>query len=141
MNHFNSKEYTYCDIEVYMLGRLIGGLRGIEYKTKKNKESLYGSGRKARSIQHGKREYEGTITVTQSELIALDRAALEAGFEDCLDLDFDIIVTYLSPNGIVTVDKIIQASITESGRSMKEGDMLMEVSLPFICLDITKNVA
>lgn len=138
---YNSKEYTYCDIIVYLLGRPIVGLRGIEYKSKKNKEALFGAGRKARSIQHGKREYEGTITILQSELTALDRAAWEAGHEDCLDLDFDIVVTYLSNSGIVTTDRILQASITEAPKGMKEGDMSMEVALPFICLDIEKNVA
>ena len=141
MDNFNSKEYTWCDIVVFLLGRPIGGLRGIEYKSKKNKEALYGSGRKARSIQHGKREYEGTLTILQSELTALDRAAWEAGFEDCLDLDFDIVITYLSPNGIVSTDRIRQASITEAPKGMKEGDLQMEIALPFICLDIDKNVA
>lgn len=138
---FNSKEYTYCDITVFVLGRPIGGLRGIEYKSKKNKEALFGAGRKARSIQHGKREYEGTLTILQSEIIALDRAAKEAGYEDCLDLDFDIVVTYLSANGIVTTDKMVQASITEAPHGMKEGDLNMETALPFICLDIKTNVA
>lgn len=140
MSSYNSKEYTYCDITVFLLGRPVGGLRGIEYKSKKNKEAIFGAGRKARSIQHGKREYEGTLTILQSELTALDRAAVEAGYEDCLDLDFDIVVTYLSPNGIVSTDRIIQASVSEAPKGMKEGDMNMEIALPFICLDIEKNV-
>lgn len=137
---FNSAEYTYCDMDVIVLGRTIGGLRGIEYSAKKAKEVLYGAGRKGRGVQHGKREYEGTLTVTQSELAALNRAAQETGLDDCLDLNFDIIITYTSPEGIITIDRIVCASITEMKEGMKEGDMKMEISLPFIALDVKTNL-
>ena len=70
---FNSREYAWVDVNVVMLGREVVGLRGIEYKSKRQKEALFASGRKARSIQKGKKEYEGTITLLQSELIALNR--------------------------------------------------------------------
>lgn len=138
---FNSSEYTFCDLSVVALGRTIGGLRGIEYSSKKTKEVLYGAGNKGRGIQHGKREYEGTLTILQSELTALDFAAVESGREDCLDFDFDIIVTYASPEGIVSVDRIVCASITEAKKGLKEGDMNMEIALPFIALDVKKNIA
>lgn len=138
---FNSKEYTFCNVDVFVLGRRIGGLKAIEYKVKKAKEILFGAGRKGRSVQHGKREYEGTLTILQSELIALDRAAQESGFDDCLDLDFDIVITYTGDNGIISIDKVICASITESPKSIKEGDLNMEIALPFIALDAKQNVA
>lgn len=137
---FNSKDYNYCDLQVFLLGRNIIGLRGIEYDSKKAKEALYGAGREPMAIQHGKREYEGTVTVLMSELTALDRAAQEAGYDDCLDLDFDIIVTYLSPTGIVKTDKILQASITSTKSAVKEGDMYVEISLPFVCMGVKKNI-
>ena len=138
---FDSKEYDFCDIQLFLLGRFVGGLRGIEYKVKKAKTALYGAGRYARGVQHGKREYEGTITVLQSELIALDRAAKEAGKKDILDLDFDIVVSYISEGLIVTTDKIVGASISETPRGMKEGDANMEIALPFVMLNVLQNVA
>lgn len=137
---FNSSEYTFCDVDVVVLGRTITGLRGIEYGSKKAKEILFGAGRKGRGVQHGKREYEGTLTLLQSELTALDSAAMLSGREDCLDFDFDIIVTYTSPEGILSVDKIVCASITDAKKSIKEGDLKMEISLPFIALDVKKNI-
>lgn len=140
MESFNSKEYSYCDIQVTLLGRPLLGLRGIEYKTKKAKAVLHGAGIYGRSVQHGKREYEGTLTVLQSELIALDRAAQEAGLEDCLDLDFDIVITYLNRDAILSTDIVKVASLTESSRGMKEGDLNMEVSLPFIALKVVTNL-
>ncbi|MEG1763347.1 MAG: hypothetical protein RR256_07050, partial [Bacteroidales bacterium] len=71
---FNSKEYTFCDMQVVLFGKPIWSLRGIEYTSKKSKEILYGAGRNPHSVQHGKREYEGTLTLLQSDLIALDRS-------------------------------------------------------------------
>lgn len=140
MFNFNSKEYTYCDVKVFIFGQLVGAMRGVEYKTKKNKEALFGMGREARAIQHGKREVEGTVTVFQSVLIALDRAAQLKGYKDILDVDMDVVVCYLSSEGILTTDRIVGVSFTETPRAMKEGDMFMEVALPFIALDVEQNI-
>ncbi|MDE7148899.1 MAG: hypothetical protein K2O01_00580 [Bacteroidales bacterium] len=132
---FNSKEYSYCDIRVTILGREMTGLRGIEYTAKKTKEAVFGSGVNPKSIQHGRREYEGTLTVLQSELEALNRSAKENGGVDCLDLEFDIVVTYAN-GGVLTTDIIRCASITEFPKGMKEGDLNGEHALPFIALGI-----
>lgn len=137
---FNSNEYAWVDVKVVMLGREVTGLRGIEYKVKHQKEALYAAGKKGRSIQKGKKEYEGTITLLQGEMIALDRAAQEKGYEDITDIDFDVIVSYLPDNGVITTDKVVNVSISEIPRSLKEGDLQMEVALPFIALDIESNV-
>ncbi len=136
---FNSKEYSYCDVQATILGRPLAGLRGIEYTAKKSKEALFGAGVNPKSIQHGKREYEGTLTVLQSELEALNRAAKESGQVDCLDLEFDIVVTYTS-EGMITTDIIRCASITEFPKGMKEGDLNSEHALPFIALGVDTNV-
>lgn len=136
---FNSKEYSYCDLQATILGRPLTGLRGIEYTAKKAKEAVFGAGINPKSIQHGRREYEGTLTVLQSELEALNRAAKESGYTDCLDLEFDIVVTYISGE-TVTTDIIRCASITEFPKGMKEGDLNSEHALPFIALGIDTNV-
>lgn len=137
---FNSNEYAWVDVNVVLLGREVVGLRGIEYKVKRQKEALFASGKKARGIQKGKKEYEGTITLTQSELIALDRAAQEKGYEDITDLDFDVIVSYAPESMVVTTDKVVGVSITEIPRAMKVDDLQMEVALPFIAVDIQSNI-
>lgn len=137
---FNSNEYAWVDVKVAMLGREVAGLRGIEYKVKHQKEVLFAAGKKGRSIQKGKKQYEGTITLLQSELIALDRAAQERGYEDVTDIDFDLIVSYLPDSGVVTTDKVSCVSITEIPRGMKLDDLQMEVALPFIALDVVSNI-
>lgn len=137
---FNTNEYAWVDVVVVIMGRPVVGLRGIEYKVKQQKEALFAMGRTARGIQKGKKEFEGTITLLQSELIALDRAAQEAGYNDITDIDFDVIVSYLPKNLVVTTDKIVGVSITEAPRALKEGDLQMEVALPFIALNVETNV-
>lgn len=133
---FNSKEYNWCDLRTFILGREVGGIRGIEYKKKITKEVLFGAGNKPRAVQHGKREYDGTITLLQSEFIALNTAAMTSGYEDIMDVEFDVIVTYLAADGTTLTDSISGVSITELPHSMKEGDMFMEIALPFIALDV-----
>ena len=140
MGKFNSKEYAWIDVNVVMLGKPVTGLRGIEYKSKRQKEALYATGKKARGIQLGKKEYEGTITVLQSELIAMQAAAKAKGYDDITDLEFDIIVSYISEGGVVQTDKVVNASITEAPNSIKVDDLYSEHALPFIACDVEYNV-
>lgn len=140
MTSFNSKEFSWIDVNVVLLGKPVTGLRGIEYKSKRAKEALFATGKKARGIQLGKKEYEGTITVLQSELIAMQAAAKNAGYDDITDLEFDIIVSYVSETGVLQTDKVVNASITEAPNSIKEGDLYSEHPLPFIACDVEYNV-
>lgn len=140
MGKFNSKEYAWIDVNVVLLGKPVTGLRGIEYKSKRQKEALYATGKKARGIQLGKKEYEGTITVLQSELIAMQAAAKAKGYDDITDLEFDIIVSYIPEGGVVQTDKVVNASITEAPNSIKVDDLYSEHALPFIACDVEYNV-
>lgn len=140
MSNFNSKEYAWIDVNVVLLGKPVTGLRGIEYKSKRQKEALYATGKKARGIQLGKKEYEGTITVLQSELIAMQAAAKAKGYDDITDLEFDIIVSYIPEGGVVQTDKVVNASITEAPNSIKVDDLYSEHALPFIACDVEYNV-
>lgn len=140
MDNFNSKEYAWIDVTLVMLGKPVTGLRGIEYKMKRQKEALFATGKKARGIQLGKKEYEGTITVLQSELIAMQTAAKAKGYDDVTDLEFDAIVSYVPKSGVVQTDKIVNLSITEAPYGIKEGDLFQEIALPFIACDVEPNV-
>ena len=55
---------------------------------------------------------------------------------------FDIVVAYLPRQGgtqIVT-DIIKHCEFTENEKQMNQGDKFMEITLPFVALDINKNV-
>ena len=132
----NKREYAYGDLQVWLFGQLVGGLRGIEYTAKKEKEVLYGQGRMPRAIQHKRREFSGTLTILQSELMALNSSAQIAGHTDIMDVEFDIVVVYASQNGVITTDRILSASVSEIPEGMKEGDAYSEHALPFVAMDI-----
>lgn len=136
----NNQQYAWGDIQLFIFGQPVTGCRGVEYKTIKEKEALYGAGRNAMGIQHKRRESSGSITILQSELQALNSSAKAAGYRDILDVEFDIMVSYASPSGKITIDKIIGASISELPAGMKEGDSFSEHALPFIALGIDYDV-
>lgn len=136
----NYREYAWGDITVTLFGQPVAGLRGISYKTSKEKGELYAAGRNPRAIQHGKRKCDGTLTITQSELQALNRSAQAKGYNDILDVDFNIVICYISDNAIISTDIVKLASISELPQEMKEGDLNMEIALPFIALGIDYNV-
>jgi hypothetical protein len=139
MVKINNKEYAWGDIEVVVLGKPVTGITGIEYNAKKAKEAKFGAGREPKSIQHGRREYEGTLTLMQSEVIALNKAAQAGGYKDLLDVDVDIVVCYMGDNGIVATDVITCASFSELPKGMKEGDLQSEHALPFVALNIQND--
>lgn len=141
MTNFNSKEYAWVDVQVAILGKVVSGLRGIAYKMKRQKEPLFASGKKARGIQHGKKEVDGTVTFLQSEFIALNAAAKAQGYDDLTDIDIDIIISYVPSSGVVQTDKVVTASFTEGGADIKEGDLYQEITLPFVACDVEFNVA
>lgn len=141
MSYFNSREYPWVSVALVLFGKTVGGARAVEYKTKRQKEVLFAAGDKGRSVQKGKKEIEGSITVLQSEIIAMNRAAQEQGYDDVTDVDFDLIISYVPRDGgVITTDKILSASISEVSHNMKEGDLYQEHALPFIALDSVYNV-
>lgn len=132
---FNSKEYEWSKVTVVMGGRTIAGLRGVEYKMSKEKELLYAKGDQPVGIQHGNYSYEGKLTILQSELIALEQAARDAG-SNILELNFNIVVSYGNPSAgdVIRTDVLECAEFTEESKSMKQGDKFMEIELPIIFL-------
>ncbi len=135
---FNSKEYEFSDLSVIVAGRDITGLRGAKYTEKQEKEALYAKGNKPHSIQHGNKSIEGSLTLLQSELEAIEKA----GGGSALDVSFNIVVVYGNPsNGDALITDIIKhAEFTEIPKGLKQGDKFQEIDLPFIALDI-KNQA
>ena len=135
---FNSREYEFADLTVFMGNRDISGLRGLKYVYKQEKEALYGKGNKPLSIQKGNKSGEGEITLTQSELLALE----VAGGGSILDLEVNIVANYGNPSkgDMIATDELIGCQFTEEPKELKQGDKFMECTLPFIFLDKKKIV-
>jgi hypothetical protein len=130
----NGRQYEFADLTLYLGGRDVSGFRGIKYTSKQEKEVLYGKGNRGMSIQKGNISHEGEISVTQSELETLK--ALGKG--SVLGLNLNAVVAYGNPakGDVLITDKLTGIQFTEEAKEIKQGDKFMEVTLPFICLDI-----
>lgn len=135
---FNTIEYEWADIDVVLAGRVITGLRGIKYNTKREKETIYGKGNRPHAMQHGNYEYSGEITLLQSEYEALRKASRG----DILNISTNIVVSYGNPsNGdAITQDLLVGIEFTEDNTEWKQGDKFQEKTLPFIFLGLKDNI-
>ena len=123
MVKINGKEYAWGDIKIIMWGRPVVGATAIDYKLTKEKKLLRASGYYAKGIQHGQRAAAGTLTTTQSEIIAMNRAARAKGYKDILDPEVEILVSYIpEDSAAITIDRIVCASFSEIPAGMKSGD-------------------
>lgn len=142
MGDFNSKEYSFADVKVSVLGANLSGLRGLIYKKAQEKEVVYGQGNEGKAIQRGNKKYDGTLSLLQSDYDLMHKAAVAAGYEDLVDVPgklLNITCVYQKDGdaGLSTV-AIINAEFTEVEEGMKQNDKFKEISLPFIALKIRK---
>lgn len=134
----DTRQYEWSDVTLIIGGRDITGVRGIKYMEKIEREALYAKGRKPYSIQSGNISYEGEITLLQTELDAL----IEAGEGTITSLSVDCEYNYGNPsNGDdLKTDRMEGIRFTESAKEMKQGDKFMEVTLPFVAINLVHNV-
>ena len=134
MSDYSSKNYDWNDISIAVGGRIIEGVEDIEYTKKQDKGVLRGRGGKAHKITRGNKDFEGKITLWQSEVEAMIK---DAPNKDLLSLSFDIIWSFVPDDGGATVtDVLTTCEITEYKKAMKQGDKNMLIELPFIFLDV-----
>lgn len=131
---FNSRQYEWADMSLVLGGRDLTGIRAIEYSEKMEREAVYAKGRNPHSVQTGNAEYEGEITVLQSEYEAL----VLAGGGTIMSLVLDAVVAYGNPSlGMASItDRVVSIHFKEVKKGMKQGDKFMEMKLPFIALDV-----
>ena len=128
----NGREYEWADMTLILAGRDVVRIRGAEYGPKQDKENLYGKGNEPLSTQRGNISYEGTLTVTQSELETLKLL----GRGTILRLNLNAVFAYGNPsNGdVMKTDKLFGIQFTEEVKGWQQGDKFMEVQLPFVYL-------
>jgi hypothetical protein len=135
----NGRQYEFADLTLFLGGRDVTGFRGIKYTSAQEKEVLFGKGNRGMSIQKGNITHSGEISLTQSELETLKLA----GEGSVLNLSLNAIVCYGNPlkGDVLITDKISGLQFTEEAKDIKQGDKFMEITLPFICLDIEYQIA
>lgn len=135
---FNSDEFSYKDITAVAGGRILGGLTGIKYGMKVDREYIYARGNKPRAIQDKNKTPEGEIKVLQSELRAFLKSS---GTNSILDLTLDnITITYAPTGGIPVTDQLQHVKFLEEMQEMNQGDGNMEVTLPIMFLDVKYDI-
>lgn len=131
---FDSREYQWSDLSLTLGGEDITGIRAVKYKESAEREAIYAKGREPHSIQTGNIAYEGEITMLQSSFEYLKKT----GDGSVLALALDGLFSYGDPNGEgeIMSDRARGIQFTEGERELNQGDKMMEVTLPFICLGI-----
>lgn len=136
----NSRDFEFADITVSMLGKVLTGLRGINYEWEQEKEHLYAQGNKPRSIQKGSIKPTGTLTLLKTEVDELNRIARAAGYKNIVAvpgklINITVVYQIVEDAGIQT-DILVNVEFTKTGDGMKQGDKFKEVELPFLFLDL-----
>jgi len=136
---FNSTEYAWKDLNIFIDGNLITGIQNIEYSQSTEHEYVYGRGSAPRNIQEGNETYEGTLTLLQSEYEALREAVVSAGYKNTTKPFFTVNVSYAIGTDIQT-DTVQQLKFNELPKSLSQNDKFMTLDLPFMALGVKENV-
>jgi len=138
--NIRSSEYSWTQAELKLLGRVIKGIRGFEFKKTVEKEHLYGAGSDAIDIQEGNKKIEGSIKILGFELDQLNRAANAAGFQDITEVPHEAIVITLSLKKTVidptTTVFVRGVAFTEYAQAMEQNAKMREITLPVLAMDM-----
>lgn len=130
----NGEVYGWADIKCFVNGTLVKGIKAIKYDDKQTIEKVYGSGRYPVGYGKGRIECSGSITLLKEEIVALQSVAPNGRIQDLPA--FDITVTYLPENGILTTDVLKTCKFTENKREPKEGDTSISSELELMVMNI-----
>lgn len=138
---FDSREQSWKELKIYIDGVYVVGARGVRDKTTSDDEHLFAAGDKPISIQSGNQKPDGDLMLLKSEVDKLNDGARAAGYNNLTEVrGIDIVCTY-APAGITKLRTRTYKFVkfTEYEMSLKQGDKFMEITLPFLCLDIEMN--
>ena len=130
----NGEMYGWADIKCFINGTFVKGITAIKYDDKQTIEKVYGSGRYPVGYGKGRIECSGSITLLKEEIVALQSVAPNGRIQDLPS--FDITVTYLPENGILTTDVLKTCKFTENKREPKEGDTSISAELELMVMNI-----
>ncbi|PWN62378.1 hypothetical protein C1638_017600 [Chryseobacterium oncorhynchi] len=132
------REYEWGDLTLILGNRDMVRYRGIKYTSKIEREAVYAKGSQPVAIQSGNEAYEGEITMLQSEYQKL----VKAGGGSIFPLMLDGLQNYGNPTkgDAMITDRIESLRFTEASKELKQGDKFMEITLPFIALNIEEDI-
>lgn len=131
---FNSKEYSWSDLNVAVNGKIMTKCVAIEYGEKIDREYVRGMGRMPIDINDGDVDVSGVIEFKQSDFEDLLVLTGNIGVRGLRDLD--VTVAYSNTGGRISIRNIIGVACTEWKEGYKSGDKSGNVLLPFMALDV-----
>lgn len=136
-----TNECAFKDVSIKLLGRTIVGLRGFSFKTAVEKEHLYGAGSKPIDIQEGNEKPEGNLKLLKFEVDQLNDAAQAAGYNSILNVPHTAITITCAfkktPTSPMRICQAVGVAFTEMPFDMEQNAKQMEVTLPFLAMDVT----
>lgn len=131
----DTREYEWSDLTLILGGRDVTGFRAAKYTESQEKEVLYAKGAHGHSVQNGNISVEGSFTLLQSEVLALQAAA---GGSILKIRNLTAVVAYGNPSEgtPMVTDTITGISFTEVPKELTQGDKFMEVEIPFVALRV-----
>lgn len=137
--YINALQYGWSNISVLINGTLATiGITSISYEEVTEYETIFGAGNVGIGRGVGNYTYTASMTLYAEELVALQNAARIQNPNNTTAsiagvLPFDIIVTYLKPDGSgLTIDKLKNVQFTNNKRDAKQGDTSLGVELTLI---------
>ena len=137
ISFFDSKDCEWADMTVMFAGAPLTKIRGIKYKAAKEKQLLHAAGDEPISIQSGNRTYEGSIKVLKGAIDDMNRAAISAGGDDILDMQFDIVITYKAKGTrALQTDTLVSVEVKDFEKGWDQGAKNMDVTLPIVFMKL-----
>lgn len=135
--YFNTKECEWADVNLFINGQKVVGLRSLSYGVNPNKESVYAAGKKPFSIQSGNHEYTGEVKILKNDFDRINAGARASGFDDLNDLEFMLVVTYASKGSReLKTDTLYGCQFNGYTKAIEQGAKYMEITLPILFLDV-----
>jgi hypothetical protein len=134
MPAINGQMYGWADIKCFVNGTLVKGITAIKYEDKQTIDKVYGAGRYPIGYGKGRIECSGSITLLKEELVALQSVAPNGRLQDLPS--FDIVISYLPENGVITTDILKTCKFSENKRDVKEGDTSISTEMELMVMSI-----
>lgn len=133
----NGDAHDWSQVDINILGRTVEGVTAISYSSEQDKANNYGRGNKPVSRGRGKKQYTGSITLSEAEINAIENA-LPPG-KDIMDIrPFPIIVSF-NRNGVYTVHRLEACEFMGRGVEMNNDTNDVEYQIGLIIGDIKYN--
>lgn len=130
----NGEMYGWADIKCFVNGTLIKGITAIKYEDSQEIEKIYGAGRYPLGYGKGRIECSGSITLLKEEIVALQNVAPKGRLQDLES--FDIVVSYLPENGVISTDVLKNCKFTKNSREVSEGDTSISAEIELMIMSI-----